>query len=314
MPLFERNNLQLGIVRPKKFDSEKELQTLVEKNLSTMFNCRFVATEFGTGPIHGGRIDTLAISEENNPVIIEYKTVESSQLINQSLYYLSWINDHRGDFEVVVRKNIPDFSDKIDWSEIRVICIAPEFKKYDIHAVQMMGANIELWQYRYYQNEVLAMEEIFRKASPVTTEIGVGSNKNPVMVAAGKKAAQTRATGVYAYNEHNKKLQQEKQILLAELRQFILDLDESVEEVPKKFYVAYKVSQNFACVEVHKTKMLIYLKINPDGLDTIPANCRDVRDIGHYGTGDFEVVVSNDQELEIAKEHIAISFNNIGGN
>ena len=195
-----------------------------------------------------------------------------------------------------------------------MICIAPEFKKYDIHAVQMMGANIELWQYRYYQNEVLAMEEIFRKASPVTTEIGVGSNKNPVMVAAGKKAAQTRATGVYAYNEHNKKLQQEKQILLAELRQFILDLDESVEEVPKKFYVAYKVSQNFACVEVHKTKMLIYLKINPDGLDTIPANCRDVRDIGHYGTGDFEVVVSNDQELEIAKEHIAISFNNIGGN
>ena len=37
---------------------------------------------------HAGRIDSLALSEEDNPVIIEYKKVESSELINQSLFYL----------------------------------------------------------------------------------------------------------------------------------------------------------------------------------------------------------------------------------
>jgi predicted transport protein len=314
VPLFKIAGHDIDIIRPQKFANEKELQKLFEKNLSTIFNCSFVASEFSTGPVHGGRIDTLAISEENNPVIIEYKSVESSQLINQSLYYLSWINDHRGDFEVAVRKNIPEFKNEIDWSEIRVICIAPEFKKYDIHAVQMMGANIELWQYRYYQNETLLLEEIFKKAAPVTSQVVTDSGKNQVMVEAGKKAALTRATGVYSFEEHEKKLQSSKQELLANLRQYILELDESVEEVPKKFYIAYKISQNFACVEVHKNKLLIFLKLNADDLDEIPANCRDVRTIGHFGTGDLEVTVTNEKEISIAKDLISKSFNNIGGN
>src|SRR6202162_1194088 len=40
--------------------------------------CRLVATEFSTGARHGGRIDTPALSEENKPVIIEYKNTESA--------------------------------------------------------------------------------------------------------------------------------------------------------------------------------------------------------------------------------------------
>lgn len=98
MPFFEIKEKQLKKVPRINFHYEKELQTLVEKNLEAIFNCRFVATEFSTGSNHAGRIDTLALSEENNPVIIEYKKIESSELINQSLYYLSWIYDHKGDF------------------------------------------------------------------------------------------------------------------------------------------------------------------------------------------------------------------------
>jgi len=96
MPLFHRTGQKLMLVRPNGFSNEKELQTLFEANLKEIFNCRFIASEFSTGSVHGGRIDTLAISEDCNPVIIEYKNVESSQLINQSLYYLSWLYDHRG--------------------------------------------------------------------------------------------------------------------------------------------------------------------------------------------------------------------------
>lgn len=34
---------------------------------------------------------------------------------------------------------------KVDWSDARVICIAPNYQKLDLHAVQVIGANIELW-------------------------------------------------------------------------------------------------------------------------------------------------------------------------
>lgn len=84
MAIFEVDNGIAKRIRLSEFAIEKDLQRLIENNLETIFNCRFVATEFSTGNIHSGRIDTLAISEDLNLVIIEYKKIASSDLINQS--------------------------------------------------------------------------------------------------------------------------------------------------------------------------------------------------------------------------------------
>src|SRR5450759_5389975 len=134
MPLFGISDGNLSSIAQIDFSSEKALQTLIEANLEVVFNSRLVASEFPTGPQHGGRIDTLAISEDNSPIIIEYKKSASSELINQSLFYLSWINDHRGDFEMAVQKTVKK-KVEVDWSHVRVICIAPNYKKFDLYAV-----------------------------------------------------------------------------------------------------------------------------------------------------------------------------------
>ena len=60
-------------------------------------------------------------SEDNNPVIIEYKKVESSELITQSLFYLSWIHDHRGDFNIAVQKSLRKQYSELIRSAVRVI-------------------------------------------------------------------------------------------------------------------------------------------------------------------------------------------------
>jgi len=118
VPIFEIQGNKLKPVEQKNFSLEKELQSLIEGNLEVVFNCRFIASEFSTGAQHVGRIDSLALSEEDNPVIIEYKKVESSELINQSLFYLHWIQDHKGDFEMAVQKALGN-SVHVDWSDIR---------------------------------------------------------------------------------------------------------------------------------------------------------------------------------------------------
>ena len=63
MALFNKIENKLELVKQKEFTNEKELQLLIEKNLETIFNCKFIASEFSTGSIHAGRIDTLALSE-----------------------------------------------------------------------------------------------------------------------------------------------------------------------------------------------------------------------------------------------------------
>lgn len=169
-------------------------------------------------------------------MIIEYKKVASSELINQSLYYLHWITDHKGDFQIAVNKAL-GADIEVDWSEIRVICLAPEYKKYDLHAVQVIGANIELWQYKLYENGVLNIEEVYRRSETIThsdSENTVSNGKNPIMVQAGKKAAETRKTTVYKLDEHLTILNDKIKELFKEIRDYIIGLDNSIEKTPKK--------------------------------------------------------------------------------
>jgi len=309
MPMFQLTQNQMSPVSQNNFRSEKELQHLVEINLETIFNCRFVASEFSTGTQHAGRIDTLALSEDDNPVIIEYKKVESSDLINQSLFYLSWIDDHRGDFEILAQKKLgPQI--EVDWSDVRVLCIAPGYKKYDLHAVRMMGANIELWRYRYYDNQTIYFEEVFKQAYPENDLVG---EKDPSMVAAGKKGAITRATATYTFEEHLEGKPEKIRSLAHDVQDYILSLDTAIEQNPKQKYVGYKISQNIVCMEVQKQQIRLWLKLKQTDFTEPPPNYRDVSRIGHYGTGDAEFTLKSEDDFEKTKPYIELAYQKIGG-
>ena len=311
MPMFEILKEKMAPVAQTNFNSEKQLQNLVETNLETVFNCRFVASEFSTGAQHAGRIDTLALSEDDNPVIIEYKKIESSDLINQSLFYLSWIHDHRGDFEIAVQKKL-GHNVEVDWSDVRVICIAPGYKKYDLHAVKVMGANIELWRYRLYTNKVIYFEEVFKQTYP-DASISSDARKNPVMVAAGKKAAITRATGSYTFEQHIRGKSEKVKSLAHAIQEYILGLDTAIEQSPKKLYVAYKISQNIVCMEVQTKLIRLFLKLKAADVENPPSIYRDVTNIGHFGTGEAEFTLKSEQDLEIVKPYIEFAYRKVGG-
>ena len=225
----------------------------------------------------------------------------------QSLFYLAWIQDHRGDFEIAAQKSLGN-KVEVDWSDIRVICLAPNYKRYDLHAVQVMGANLELWTYRVFTNDSLHLEEVFKKsltASPSSSPSDKG-------LTAGQKAALSRKTGIYTVEQHFKDKPDPIKELAQSVRDFLVDLDSAVEEVPKKCYIAYKISQNFVCMEIHKAKVLLYVKLDPKTLDS-PKNARDVTNIGHYGTGNLELSVKNQSDLEIVKPLLEQAYQKVGG-
>ena len=64
---------------------------------------RFLASEYR---ITDGRMDTLGIDENDAPVIIEYKRSSNENVINQGLFYLNWLVDHKGDFELLVQREL----------------------------------------------------------------------------------------------------------------------------------------------------------------------------------------------------------------
>ena len=313
MPLFAINAKKtLEAVEQSNFNLERELQKLIEASLESVFRCRVVASEFPTGIQHGGRIDTLALSEDGNPVIIEYKKGASSELVTQSLYYLAWIHDHRGDFEVAVRKALGS-KIEVDWGDVRVICLAPSYKKFDLHAVQVMGASIELWTYRLFTNQTLYLEEVQQKEIVSPSDERAASRKNPVMVAAGKKAALSRKTGIYTVQQHLKDKPEPIKAIVLAVQEFVMSLDEAIEERPKKYYIAYRTTQNIVCAEPQKKRVYLYLKLDPKKVKLEKGFSRDVSEIGHFGTGDVALSLTTVEDLERAKPLIELAYEAVGG-
>src|SRR6266545_7920442 len=116
MPVFQTQNGKVTQLSPTPFANEKELQKFVEVNLEELFGVRFVASEFVTGEKHGGRIDTLGLDEEGNPVVVEYKLGQVGDVMNQGLFYLDWLLDHRGDLELAVQKKLGADAE-VSWQE-----------------------------------------------------------------------------------------------------------------------------------------------------------------------------------------------------
>ncbi len=102
--LFQLANGQVNTLLGVTETIEKSVQTLFEKNLEAFLGVRFLASEFTT--THGGRIDTLGLDENGCPVILEYKRSTNENVINQGLFYLDWLMDHRKDFQWLVLEKL----------------------------------------------------------------------------------------------------------------------------------------------------------------------------------------------------------------
>lgn len=76
-------------------------------------------------------------------------------------------------------------------------------------------------------------------------------------------------------------------------------MGEDVQIAELRQYIAFKRIKNFACLEVFPTsgKVTVFLKINPDTVEIEPGFTRDVRGIGHFGTGDLEVAILTERDL-----------------
>lgn len=273
---------------------ERGLQTLFERNLETLLGVRFLASEFVT--THGGRMDTLGIDENGYPVIIEYKRERSENIINQGLFYLDWLVDHRGDFELLVRDRYgKEAARQIEWGAPRLICIAADFTKYDIHAVKQMGRNIELIRYRRFGEELLLLELLTAvSASPMAAP---GPGDKPQNKSKSISETMAGASGELAN-------------LYADVETFLLGLGDDVTKKVLRHYIAFRRIKNFACVEVKPTLGIVrlYLKLDPDTVELEEGFTRDVRSIGHFGTGDLEVTLSSHEDLQRAKPLIAQSY------
>ncbi|MER5548596.1 DUF5655 domain-containing protein [Streptomyces sp. NPDC002589] len=277
-------------VIPRLAVVEADVQDLVEAHMETMLGVRFLASEFVIDCVDGGRIDSLGLDENGAPVIVEYKRGTDAGVINQGLYYMAWLMNHKDAFRHLVRDRLGvTAASQILWSAPRLICVAGDFTRYDAHAVREHRRSIDLVRYRYFGSDHFGLETV---ASVTGHSVEV-------------KRVRRRAPGAPAVRQQGGAMAE----LAQAVDEVLVGLGDGVTRVQRKQYRAYRRLRNFASVcPPQQTKILVYLKADPKEVDIVPGFTRDVTGLGHHGTGDLELQVRTERDLERAGDLLRLSY------
>ena len=88
----------------------------------------------------------------------------------------------------------------------------------------------------------------------------------------------------------------------------VLSLGDDVQRKELKLYVAFKRLKDFATLVPQKHRLLLYLHVDPAQMVPLPANGRDVSQQAHWGTGDLELALTSQADLDAAKPLILMVY------
>lgn len=290
MALYKSLKNRLGNISEKPFRLEKDLQSLVEENLDGLMGLQLVKHEFS---LKNRRIDTLAYDADTNAfVIIEYKRSKNYSVVDQGMAYLNLMLDNKAEFIVEYNESVGGQLKRsdIDWSQSRLIFVASGFTQNQKEAVNFRDFNIELYEIRRYDGDIVnVIRHAASGAAPSFKEVSGKSkgaqeiNKELKTYTEADHFAQSSASSIELYES---------------LKARILELGDDVQIDPKKKRISFKETRIFCDVHLGKGALKLWLNLKRGELDDPKGIARDVSSLGHWGNGDYEVKLKNEDEID----------------
>jgi len=203
--------------------------------------------------------------------------------------------DHQAEFQLMVMEKLgKEAADNIDWSAPRVLCIAADFTKYDDHAVQQIGRNIELLRYRKFGDSLLLLELV----NAVTQSSAATPNRSRTSSRSADKPV----------SQSLEEMSPEISELFSSLETYLISLGDDVQRKDLKMYVAFKRLRNIACVVVQKQKLVLTVALDPTTVEIVNGFTRDMRNVGHTAHGNLEISLTTHADLDRAKPLLQRSY------
>jgi predicted transport protein len=300
LPVFSIEGSKLNEVREVAFLKESKLQKLTEDNLLTVFGLKFVSSGFTCRKLI---VDTLAFNPETKAfVVIEYKKEKNFTVIDQGYAYLQLVVNNKAEFvlEYNSKMNGKLGKDDIDWTQSRVLFVAPRFTEYQRRSINFKDVPFELWEAHKYDNGTILYDQIL----PTEAEESIAS----VSGKSGIVGKVTKEVQVYTEDDHLEHGNPETRILYMEFSNKVSDLGRDVMRKPTKLYMSFKRHTNFADVEIQKSKLRVTINMPLGSLNDPAEIAQNMKDKGHWGVGDYQLIISNESDIEKALPLIKQSY------
>ncbi|MDN4753124.1 DUF5655 domain-containing protein [Porphyromonadaceae bacterium W3.11] len=296
---IDQSGNKLVSIKESPFKLEKEIQNLTELNLDLLFGLDFVKSEFS---LNNFRLDTLAYDHNSKSfVIIEYKRDKNFSVIDQGYAYLSLMLNNKADFILEYNENSAEVlkRDDVDWSQSRVIFISPSFTTYQKEAINFKDLPIELFEVKRYSNDMIIYNRI--KTSGASESIKTISRENKDIEKVNEEIR------TYTEEDHLVRASEKTKELYETFRTQILTIGD-LEVKPKKLYIAFVADKNVVDIHIQKNALKMWVNISHSKLDDPKGIARDVSSTGHWGNGDYEIKVDNDEDIDYILSLIKQSY------
>jgi len=307
MKLYKSNSGLLERVKLNPFPLEKDIQKLVEKNVSTLFGFEFVKSELTFG---GFRFDTLCFDNElNSFVIIEYKKGSSYSVIDQGYTYLSLLLNNKSDFILeyneTLDRNIK--RDEVDWSQSKVLFISSHFSDYQRNSVNFKNIPFELWEITRYNDESIGLSKISTESSvDINSTIGEHSPEG-IMGKVTKELV--RYDENYLLSKSKNRPDGVKELYF-KLKNRILELGEGIEIRFGKQTIGFLQNRVFTDLIIWNKGVGVVINLKKGQLKDDLSLTEDLSNKGHWGNGDYRIWLNTNDDLEYTISLIRQSFQN----
>ncbi|WP_372008653.1 DUF5655 domain-containing protein [Paenibacillus chitinolyticus] len=178
----------------------------------------------------------------------------------------------------------------------RLICVAGDFTKYDEYAVKQINRNIDLIRYKKFGADLLMLELV---NSSTVKSFNIQEQGDKWIKPSSDKTFQERLQSTTPMLRE----------LYYSIRDYILAYGDDVTENQLKLYTAFKKNKTIICVEVYQKQILWHIRLYPDDIELEEGFTRDMRNVGHFGTGDLQIIIKSPEDIEKAKPLIDKAYN-----
>ena len=286
------------------FSTEKDMQHFCESNLDRLLGLQFVASEFRVAQF---RFDSVAYNPLTKAfIIIEYKNDRNFSVVDQGYSYIATLLNHKADFVLKYNQvfSVSRGLENFDWTQVRVLFIAPSYTTYQMNSINFHDLPMELWRIKHYEQGIIQFDQI----KPTNTSASIsGYVSGGVLPPPGGKTTDP-AKDVIVYSADGSDITRE---YYAELRDYILSLDDSIDLKATKLYVGFLFrNHNLVDIKLQKGSIVLWLNAQYGSLNDPQHLIIDVTHIGHHGNGDCQIKISDRAHMGYIKDLIRTHYQN----
>jgi len=304
MKLFNITDEKLKSISTNPFKLEKEIQSLVEKNIEVLFNLQFVKSEL---TVKNFRIDTLGFDKETKSfVVIEYKRERNFSVIDQGYTYMSLMLNNKSDFILEYNENNDGLlkRDDVDWSQSKVIFVSPHFTEYQKHSINFKDVPFELWEVHRYDSNLLGLVQ-HKTTSDESISTISGDNSSVVNQV-------SKQIKVYSEEYHlnlSKGRPEWVKELYFNLKEMIMNLGE-VEMKPNGNYISFRKKSPFVDIVLYNYGLSTTINMKEGTLNDPNKLMKTYGGKGHWGNGDYYTTIDTNTDLDYMMFLIKQSYQN----